>query len=112
MLWKTLRRKNLRFACDLGIWTPTSRLWNSRSGYRRVNKRHREWQEEQGLNVLFIALGFLRWIDEDEEPACSPILLVPCDMTHASPRDPFLLVRDESDDLGRQSDASSQAVDR
>ena len=33
-----------------------------------LNKKNREWQEEQGLNVLFIALGFLRWIDEDQEP--------------------------------------------
>lgn len=64
-----------------------------------LSKRNREWQEEQGLNVLFIALGFLRWVDEDQEPAYSPILLVPCDLTHKSPRDPYLLVGEESDDL-------------
>lgn len=63
-----------------------------------LNKRNREWQEEQGLNVLFIALGFLRWEDEDQEPACSPILLVPCDLTRESPRDPYMLVGEESDD--------------
>lgn len=63
-----------------------------------LGKRNREWQEEQGLNVLFIALGFLRWVDEDQEQACSPILLVPCDLTRESPRDPYFLVREESDD--------------
>lgn len=63
-----------------------------------LNKRNREWQEEQGLNVLFIALGFLRWVDEDQEPACSPILLIPCDLTRESPRDPYVLVGEESDD--------------
>jgi very-short-patch-repair endonuclease/DNA polymerase III delta prime subunit len=63
-----------------------------------LSKRNREWQEEQGLNVLFIALGFLRWVDEDQEPACSPILLVPCDLTRESPRDPYRLVGEESDD--------------
>ena len=68
-------------------------------GLLALNRRHREWQEEQGLNVLFIALGFLHWVDEDEEPACSPVLLIPCDLTHASPRDPFLLIGDESEDL-------------
>jgi len=63
-----------------------------------LSKRDREWQEEQGLNVLFIALGFLRWLDEDQERACSPILLVPCDLTRESPRDPYFLVGEESDD--------------
>lgn len=63
-----------------------------------LSKRNREWQEEQGLNVLFIALGFLRWVDEDQESACSPILLVPCDLTRESPRDPYVLVGEESDD--------------
>lgn len=63
-----------------------------------LSKRSREWQEEQGLNVLFIALGFLRWLDEDQERACSPILLVPCELTRESPRDPFVLSAEESDD--------------
>ncbi len=63
-----------------------------------LSKRNREWQEEQGLNVLFVALGFLRWLDEDQEPSCSPILLVPCDLTRESPRDPYVLVGEESDD--------------
>lgn len=63
-----------------------------------LSKRNREWQEEQGLNVLFIALGFLRWVDEDQERACSPILLVPCDLTRESPRDPFCLVGEDIDD--------------
>ena len=64
-----------------------------------LSKRNREWQEEQGLNILFLALGFLHWEDEDEEPACSPILLMPCDLFRASPRDPYLLVVDESEDV-------------
>jgi hypothetical protein len=63
-----------------------------------LSKRNREWQEEQGLNVLFIAVGFLRWVDEDQEPAYSPILLVPCDLARESPRDPYLLVEEDSDD--------------
>ncbi|MFH1023654.1 MAG: DUF3320 domain-containing protein [Planctomycetota bacterium] len=63
-----------------------------------LNRRSREWQEEQGLNVLFIALGFLRWVDEDQEPACSPILLVSCELKHESPRDPYALVGEDSDD--------------
>lgn len=63
-----------------------------------MRKRNREWQEEQGINILFLALGFLRWTDEDQRAALSPILLAPCDLFCASPRDPFRLVRDDSDD--------------
>ena len=63
-----------------------------------LSKRCREWQEEQGLNVLFIAIGFLKWIDENQEEACSPILLIPCELKRESPRDAYRLVADETDD--------------
>lgn len=63
-----------------------------------LSKRAREWQEEQGLNVLFIALGFLRWVDEGQEVASSPVLLAPCELTRTSPRDPFYLTADESEE--------------
>ena len=64
-----------------------------------LSKRSREWREEQGINVLSIALGFIYWVDEDEAPACSPILLAPCDLTRSSPRDPYLLGGEELEDL-------------
>lgn len=68
---------------------------------RRLNalrQRNREWKEEQGLSVLYIALGFLHWIDEDQQAACSPIILVPCELKRKSPRDPHYLVCDETDE--------------
>lgn len=63
-----------------------------------LRKRNREWQEEQGISILYIAIGFLHWADEDGYSAISPILLAPCDLLRDSPREPFRLVRDESDD--------------
>lgn len=63
-----------------------------------LRRRDREWREEQGLNVLFLALGFLEWIDEDGEHARSPLLLLPSELERASPRDAFTL-RSEDDDL-------------
>jgi hypothetical protein len=50
---------------------------------RRLNGLHRkerEWEEEQGINVLFVALGFLNWIDDAGQPGCAPLLLVPADL--------------------------------
>ena len=64
---------------------------------RNLRRRDREWEEEQGLNVLFLAVGFLDWIDADGESARSPLVLIPCDLERASPRDPFRL-RAEDDD--------------
>ena len=64
---------------------------------RNLRRRDREWEEEQGLNVLFLAAGFLDWIDADGERARSPLVLIPCDLERASPRDPFRL-RAEDDD--------------
>lgn len=62
-----------------------------------LRRRHREWEEEQGLNVLFLALGFLEWIDEEGESARAPLLLLPSNLDRASPRDPFTLRQDDDD---------------
>ena len=62
-----------------------------------LRRRDREWEEEQGINVLFLAIGFLDWIDADGEQARSPLVLIPCDLERASPRDPFRLRREDDD---------------
>ena len=64
---------------------------------RNLRRRDREWEEEQGLNVLFLALGFLNWVDADGEQARSPLVLIPCDLERASPRDAFRLRREDDD---------------
>ena len=64
---------------------------------RNLERRHREWEEEQGLNVLFLAVGFLNWVDVDGERARSPLLLIPVRLARESPRDPFRLVRNDDD---------------
>ena len=64
---------------------------------RSLQRREREWQEEQGLSVLFLAMGFLNWVDEDGEQARSPVLLRPCRLERDSPRDAFRLVRGDDD---------------
>ena len=63
----------------------------------RFLRKEREWLEEQGLNILYLTAGFLEWIDEEREPAKSPLLLLPCDLERASPRDPFVLSREDDD---------------
>ncbi|MEX2159914.1 MAG: DUF3320 domain-containing protein [Dehalococcoidia bacterium] len=64
---------------------------------RLLQRTDREWEEEQGLNVLFLAMGILEWVDEEGEAARSPLILIPCNLIQPSLRDPFELER-ESDD--------------
>jgi hypothetical protein len=62
-----------------------------------LHRKDREWEEEQGVDVLFVAFGFLNWIDKDGETAASPLLLVPAGLHRASPRDPWRLRLDDDD---------------
>jgi hypothetical protein len=63
----------------------------------RLRRRDREFTQEQGINVLFLAVGFLSWVADDSTHAKAPVILVPCDLERASPRDPFCLRREEDD---------------
>ncbi len=62
----------------------------------RLRKRQREWQEEQGLPILYLALGLLRWVDAGGD-ASAPLLLLPCDLTRASQRSEFRLASTDDD---------------
>ena len=65
-----------------------TRLYNLR-------KRNREWEEERGVSVLYLAAGFLNWNDEGGE-AHSPLILIPCELKRKTRRDPFTLdLRDD-----------------
>ena len=80
---------------------------------KRLNnlfKRSREWEEEQGLNILFIALGFLKWVDEDGENATAPLLLLPCQLKRSSRREPFTLI-DNGEDIDVNSTLSVKVND-
>ena len=62
-----------------------------------LQRKDAEWEQEQGINVLFLAVGLLEWIDDDGERARAPLLLIPAELKRSSPRDPFRLLRDGDD---------------
>lgn len=53
----------------------------------------RTFEEEQGVSILFLAMGFLNWFEEDrsETPSSAPLLLVPVALERKPGRDPFVL---------------------
>src|SRR5205807_3202308 len=55
--------------------------------YRRSLADYRE----RGLHILYLALGVLEWRDADDEPARSPLLLVPVELRRHTLREPFVL---------------------
>ena len=62
-----------------------------------LRRKDREWEEEQGLNVLFLAVGLLRWTDVDQQPAESPLTLIPCDLDRESVVGPWYLKRENDE---------------
>ncbi|MEM6458314.1 MAG: DUF4011 domain-containing protein [Planctomycetota bacterium] len=59
----------------------------------------RSSQQEQGVNTLFLALGFLRWYEDErrDKPRDAPLLLVPVTLDRRSARTRFVLRWDEQE---------------
>jgi very-short-patch-repair endonuclease len=58
----------------------------------------REVEEEQGVNVLYLVLGFLKWFESgtSEVERFAPLILLPVELTREGARDRFKLkIRDE-----------------
>jgi very-short-patch-repair endonuclease len=51
-------------------------------------------EEDQGVSVLFLALGFLRWFEDDHSDVerLAPLILVPVDLLRADAKTPIKLV--------------------
>lgn len=59
----------------------------------------RTYIEEQGVNILFLALGMLRWYESDgsQEPRRAPLVLVPVRIDRASAKERYSLVYTEEE---------------
>lgn len=59
----------------------------------KIHTEARTYIQEQGVNVLFLALGFLHWYEADaaEKHRKAPLLLVPVDLKRSGAKDAFHL---------------------
>jgi len=57
--------------------------------------------EEQGVNTLFVAIGMLRWLEDDssEEAHRAPLILIPVELERASARERFRM-KYNGDEIG------------
>ena len=60
---------------------------------RSLREKAKTAMEEQGVNILYLSFGFLRWREDDnsEQYLLSPIVLVPVTLTLESVTAPFVL---------------------
>lgn len=66
---------------------------------RNINKRARAFIEETGVNVAYMAFGFVYWKEKasSREELRAPILLVPIQLVHDSVLDPYYIKPTEDD---------------
>jgi hypothetical protein len=58
----------------------------------KIFREERTLEEEQGLSTLYLALGFLKWFDNDQaEESLAPLLLLPVTMIRIAGADGYLL---------------------
>jgi hypothetical protein len=59
----------------------------------------KDYEEEQGVNILFIALGFVRWFEDDssEIERFAPLVLLPVELIRDGAKDKFKLKPREED---------------
>ncbi len=75
---------------------------------RRLLKFYREarsFEEEQGVNILFVALGFLKWFEDPAatEASFAPLVLVPVTLERKQGKNKFLLHGREDDLMVNES---------
>src|SRR5258708_4517046 len=58
----------------------------------KIFREERTLEEEQGINTLYLALGFLKWFESDEtEATFAPLVLLPVTMVRVGGEDGYLL---------------------
>jgi hypothetical protein len=73
----------------------------------KTERDARTFVEEQGVNILYLALGMLRWYESEnsQEPRRAPLILVPVALDRSNVRERFRL-RYTDEELGDNRDAS------
>ena len=72
---------------------------NPLTALKNIDKKAREFIEETGVNVAYMAFGFIHWKESDFSSSIfqAPILLVPIQLKQASAVEPFFIKPAEDD---------------
>lgn len=72
---------------------------NALIALKNIDKRAREFIEETGVNVLYLAFGFINWKEHNNSESIyqAPVLLVPIQLNQESAIDPYIIQLLEDD---------------
>lgn len=72
---------------------------NPRAALRRIAKKSKEFLEETGLNVTYMAFGFIEWQESESSHTSfyAPLLLMPVQMEQPSITDPISIAPSEDE---------------
>lgn len=72
---------------------------NPLTAVKKIDKKAREFIEETGVNVAYMAFGFIHWKESESSSYvfCAPILLVPIQLEQASAVEPYYIKLAEDD---------------
>ena len=82
---------------DSALQTKLEKL-NLENKLKALYYESKEYEEEQGVNVLYLALGFLKWFENSNSdvPRYAPLVLIPVELTREGARDRYRIkARDE-----------------
>lgn len=73
----------------------------------------RTYEEEQGVNILFLAMGFLKWVEPDksDKPRYAPLILIPVSLSRRSAGTKFRIRYDDEEIITNLSLAEKLKVD-
>ena len=74
---------------------------NPMAAVKKIDQKAREYVEETGVNVAYMAFGFIHWKENDSSGDVfrAPLLLVPVQLEQASAADPYFITSAEDDIL-------------
>ena len=72
---------------------------NPLNAVKKIDKKARESIEETGVNVAYMAFGFIHWKEKDssESAFCAPVLLIPIKLEQTSAVEPYHVKSAEDD---------------
>ena len=80
-------------AIDLSNVTTNKNITELQRTLRNLRNKAKSAVEEQGVNVLYLSFGFLKWTESDhsKQEISSPLILVPVELTIESITSPYKL---------------------
>ena len=89
----SLEEESRDFIAEAGSVQTNQSIKEQQRTLRNLRSKAKTFMEEQGVNVLYLSFGFLRWTESDHSKVHfdAPLILVPVSLSWESITSPFVL---------------------